>query len=217
MRERWNRIWLGAEFTILFFGIPLLMFLDTRFTLPSVVLIPFLILAFIILRYRTDFKWKDLVFLRITKKDLTRDALILGGSAVILLAVVLLFLPGKLFNLPRGNPWIWLALGAFYPVFSAYPQEILFRTFQFKRYRKIFPGKWPMIAASGISFGFVHILYYHPVSMILTLIAGFYLASAYTRTRSVLYTAILHAILGMLVFTLGLGEFFWLEMYDFLK
>ena len=72
-----------------------------------------------------------------------------------------------------------------------------------------------MIAASGVSFSFVHILYYHPLSMILTLFAGIFLASAYHRTRSVLYTAILHAILGMLVFTIGLGEYFWLEMYDY--
>ena len=50
--------------------------------------------------------------------------------------------------------------------------------------------------------------------MILTLIGGIYLASTYNRTRSVLYSAILHAIMGMLVFSVGLGEFFWLDMYE---
>jgi membrane protease YdiL (CAAX protease family) len=216
MSERIKRVLLVAEFAILFFGIPLIMYLVKRFPLPSIFLIPVLIFVFFILRYRTDFKWKELVYLRITRKQLIRDGIILSASAVSLLVLVLTLMPGKFLNLPRANPWIWLALGAFYPVFSAYPQEILYRTFIFRRYTKIFPGKWPMIAASGVSFSFVHILYYHPISMLLTLIGGIYLASTYNRTRSVLYTAILHGVLGMLVFTVGLGEYFWLEMYDFI-
>jgi len=216
MSKYWKEILLATEFAALFFGIPLIMFLDARFSLPSVLLIPVLILIFIILRYRTDFKWKELIYLRITRKNLIRDGIILVSAGICLTLVVLIFLPGKLLNLPRSNPWIWLALGAFYPVFSAYPQEILYRTFIFRRYGRIFRGKWTMIAASGISFSFVHILYYHPISMVLTLIAGVYLAGAYERTRSVLYSAFLHAILGMFVFTVGLGEFFWLDMYEHL-
>lgn len=216
MSETWSRILLAAEFAVLFFGIPLFMFLDTRFSLPSIMLVPVLVLIFLILRYKTDFRWKELVYWRVPGKRLARDGLILLCCAVSLILVVLILMPGNFLNLPRANPWIWLAICCFYPVFSAYPQEILFRTYIFRRYKKIFPGKWQMIAASGVSFSFVHILYYHPVSIILTLVAGLYLAAAYNRTRSVLYTACLHAILGVLVFTVGLGEYFWLEMYDYL-
>jgi membrane protease YdiL (CAAX protease family) len=216
MSERIKSFLLAAEFAVLFFGIPLVIFLVKRFPLPSMFLVPVLIFIFLILRYRTDFRWKELVYLSITRKQLARDGIILSCSAVCLIIMVLTLMPGKFLNLPRANPWIWLALGTFYPVFSAFPQEILYRTFIFRRYTRIFPGKWPMIAASGVSFGFVHILYYHPISMLLTLIGGIYLASTYNRTRSVLYTAILHGVLGMFVFTVGLGEYFWLEMYDYL-
>ena len=73
-----------------------------------------------------------------------------------------------------------------------------------------------MIVASGISFSFVHILYYSPMSIILTLIGGIYLALVYQRTGSVLYTAILHGIFGILIFSVGLGEYFWLEMNDYI-
>lgn len=216
MSKPWNRILLAVEFSVLFFGIPLFMFLDTRFSLPSVMLVPILIVILIVLRYKTDFKWKELVYFLITRKQLIKDGIIMACCAACLLMLVLIVTSGNFLNLPRANPWIWLAICVFYPAFSAYPQEILFRTYIFRRYKKIFPGKWQMIAASGVSFSFAHIVYYHPVSMILTLIAGIYLASVYTRTRSVLYTACLHAVLGMLVFTLGLGEYFWLEMHDFL-
>jgi len=215
MNKRWNRIPLGAEFVVLFFGVPLFMFLDTGFTLPSAVLLPSLVVIFLILHFRTDFKWRELLVLKIPRKQVIRDGFILMACAILLILSVLLWIPDKLFNLPRANLWIWLALCTFYPVFSAYPQEILFRIFIFRRYKKLFLRNWLLVAASGISFSFAHILYYHPVSMILTLIAGIYLARVYSRTGSVLYTAILHGILGMFVYTLGLGEYFWLEMYEY--
>jgi len=217
MSEKWKRILLGTEFTLLFFGIPLFMFLDTGFILPSSLLLPVLVVVILILRFGTDFKWKELVFMRTTRKILVKDGVILLISGTCLFLFVITLFPDKLFNLPRANPLIWLALGAFYPVFSAYPQEIIFRTYIFRRYRKVFKRDWQMIAASGLSFSFVHILYYHPISMILTLIGGIYLAAVYNRSRSVLYNAILHGILGMIVFTVGLGEFFWIEMHEYLR
>ena len=200
---------------MLFFGIPLLMFLDTGFSLPSVLLIPILIFILLILRFNPEFKWKELIYLRVSRNNLKKDSIILLACTASLLLTVLILFPQKLFNLPRANPLIWIALSGFYPVFSAYPQEILFRTYIFKRYPGIFPKNWMKIAASGVSFSFVHILYYHPLSMILSLIGGIYLATAYRRTGSVLYTAILHGILGILIFTLGFGEFFWLEMHEY--
>jgi len=48
--------------------------------------------------------------------------------------------------------------------------------------------------------------------MILTLIAGIYLAWIYRETKSVMFAAILHSLLGLLVFTIGLGEYFMLNM-----
>ena len=192
------------------------MFLVKRFPLPSIMLIPVLLFIILILRFRTDFRWRELVILGISRRQLARDGIILLACAACLTGIVLVWTPGKFLNLPRGNPLIWLAICTFYPVFSAYPQEIIYRTYIFRRYRGLFRGKWLLISASGISFSFVHILYYHPISMILTLIAGIYLASTYSRTRSVLYSAILHAVLGVIVFTVGMGEYFWLDMYDYL-
>jgi len=214
MSIKWKRILLGMEYALLFFGIPLFMFLDTGFILPSTLLLPVLVVVILILRFGTGFKWNELIYLRIYRKGLVKDGVILLICGACLVLYVLILFPDKLFNLPRANPLIWLALVAFYPVFSAYPQEVLFRTFIFRRYRKVFTRKWQMITASGVSFGFVHILYYHQ-SMILTLIGGIYLAITYSRTQSVLYTTILHGIMGVLVFTVGLGEYFRIEMYEY--
>jgi len=60
-----------------------------------------------------------------------------------------------------------------------------------------------MIFASATAFGFVHIIFYSPFSMITTFILGIYLAYIYEKTNSVLFTTILHGYLGDVVFTVG--------------
>jgi membrane protease YdiL (CAAX protease family) len=117
-----------------------------------------------------------------------------------------------MFNLPRKNTGIWLLLFFAYPVLSAYSQEVVFRTFLFTRYLPLFKSRNFLIIISGVTFAFAHIVYYHPLSMLLTFFAGIYLAWIYKKTRSVLFTTILHSILGILIFTIGLGEYFWLNM-----
>ncbi len=207
-----KRLYLAVEFLLLFFGIPSVLLLNGGVVYPTVVLLPALIIVGLLLRFTTDFKARELVGLRIARRDWLRNGLVVILSGGVILLGVWLFNPKNLFNLPRGNPRIWLALCIFYPLFSAYLQEIVYRTFLFRRYGRLFRRKIWLIAASALAFSFAHILYYSPLSMILTLAAGFYLAHIYAKTGSVLFTAILHGLLGNLVFTVGLGQYFWLDM-----
>ena len=121
-------------------------------------------------------------------------------------------IPEHLFDLPRSRPWIYLALCLGYPIFSAFGQEVIYRTFLFRRYGERFGKGWITVLASGVSFSFLHIVYYDPVSMVLTLIGGLYFAQVYRETGSVLFTAVLHGVMGIIVFGVGLGRFFWLDM-----
>jgi membrane protease YdiL (CAAX protease family) len=146
-----------------------------------------------------------------------KQGLIVLLVALFLLAFVLIFEPEQLFNLPRGNLPIWLAMLVFYPVFSAYEQEIVYRKFLFMRYRPLFQKRWTLILASGVTFSFVHIVYFSWLSIVFTFIGGIYFAWLYNKTKSVLFTGIIHGILGFLVFTVGLGHHFWLDMMKYLK
>jgi|GEM_PF-166829 len=202
----------GLEFILLFFGIPLIIYSGALIKHPSLILLPILaglILYFII---KEDFNLKSLVHLNVPKKIIWKNIGLVLLTGVFLTGMVYLFTPENLFNLPRKSPETWLLLFFLYPVFSAYSQEVIYRTFLFTRYKILFRNSYFLILISGITFGFMHIVYYHPLSMLLTLIAGVYLAWIYKKTRSVLFVAILHAILGNLVFTIGLGEYFWLNM-----
>ncbi len=207
-----KKIWLGIEFCLLFIGVPLLIFFEKNLIHPTIILPPVLIALILYFRKQKDFKAKDLIRLAIDKKCWIKQALLVLVSFVFLLAYVLLFEPANLFNLPKGNKNIWLAMLFFYPVFSAFGQEVVYRKFLFMRYQGLFSRKWQIILASGIVFSFVHIIYFSVLSLILTFILGIYLAWLYDKTRSVMLTSILHGILGWLIFTVGLGQHFWLDM-----
>jgi len=212
-----RKIYFTLEFILLFFGIPLLLFFDTRITHPSIILVPLLIFIIIVLRNSGEFKLRELIAMKVSREGWIRTGIVVAVSSIVLITGVIIFDRENLFNLPKANPLIWLLLCTFYPVFSAYTQEVIFRTFLYHRYKNIFTGQWSFVLASGITFGFAHIVYYSLLSMVLTLLAGLFLSFVYYKTRSVLFTAILHGLLGIMVFTIGLGQYFWLDMYEYLQ
>ena len=200
------------EYILLFFGVPTLIYLDQEFIHPSIFILPVLVFICLLLRRNPDFTWKELIRWSVPPRILYGSSLIILFSALLMLGYVWIFDRENLFNLPRAHIWIYLAMCIFYPVFSAYGQEIIYRTFLSKRYAAIFPRGWHFVLASALSFSFLHIVYYDPVSMILTLIGGIYFSWIYLQTRSVLYTSVLHGIFGVLLFGVGLGQYFWLDM-----
>ena len=207
-----GRIWLVIEFVLLFFGIPIWIYLDQDFIHPIIIILPVLVVIFILLRRTTDFKWGELIRWQVPRKLILGNAILIVLAALFMLGYVYFFHRENLFNLPRANIWLYLALCLFYPVFSAFGQEIIYRTFLSRRYSGILAKKWHFVVASALTFSFMHIIYYDPVSLILTFIGGLYFARNYQKTRSVLFTSVLHGIFGIMMFGVGLGQHFWLDM-----
>lgn len=207
-----GKIYLAIEFVLLFFGIPTWIYLDQDFIHSSIIILPVLVFIFILLRRNSDFKWSELIRWGVSRKMLYTNAILIVLAALLMLGYVFFFEPENLFNLPRTNIWLYLGLCLFYPVFSAVGQEIIYRTFLSRRYSVILPRGWQFVLASALTFSFMHIVYYNPVSLILTFIGGIYFAVNYRITRSVLFTSILHGIFGIMMFGIGLGQYFWLDM-----
>jgi len=129
-------------------------------------------------------------------------------GAGLLVAVVWLFTPDKLFELPRTRPWIWLAVLLFYPLFSVYPQEVIYRALFFGRYRLLFRNASTTILASAAAFGFMHLVFQNWPAMLLTLVGGWLFAETYARSYSLRLVWLEHSLYGILVFTVGLGDYF---------
>lgn len=131
------------------------------------------------------------------------------AAAAAVLALVLLLRPGSLLAWPVRSPGQWLAGMAAYPFLSAWPQEIVYRVFFFHRYRFLFPGPLALAVGNALAFGILHTVYPNAVAPLLSIPAGFLLARTYQRTGTTGPVWVEHVLYGALLFTLGLGEFFY--------
>ena len=61
--------------------------------------------------------------------------------ATLVLTFSYFFDPSKFLNLPRSDFFLWLLIIILYPILSAFPQEIVYRSFFFKRYGNLFKNK----------------------------------------------------------------------------
>ncbi len=116
--------------------------------------------------------------------------------------------PETFFIFPTETPLWWVLVLLIYPIFSAYPQELLYRLFFFKRYKKIFPKKYVLIAVNTVLFSFLHIVFRNPIAIFLTLFGGLMFAYTYNKSKSLLLVTIEHTLYGLWIFTIGLGVYF---------
>ncbi len=115
--------------------------------------------------------------------------------------------PALFLSLPLQRPLFWALIMVLYPLLSVWPQEIIFRRYLFHRYERLFGNQ--ITTASAITFGYAHIIFLNPLAVALTLAGGLIFARSYAQTRSLKLTGLEHALYGCLVFTIGLGRYFY--------
>jgi membrane protease YdiL (CAAX protease family) len=116
--------------------------------------------------------------------------------------------PQNFLGIPSYHPRIWILIMFLYPVFSALPQEFVYRRFFFHRYSALFSDK-DMIIFSAITFGLLHIIFHHWQSVLLSAAGGYLFARTYSQSRSLIITVIEHSIYGIIIFTIGLHQYFY--------
>lgn len=136
---------------------------------------------------------------------LVRFALITLGLGM----TAALLRPDLLFGFVRARPAFWAIVMILYPILSAIPQELIFRSFFFARYRSLFGTEAATIAVSAVAFAITHFIFQNWVAPLLTLAGGFMFARTYAATRSLALVSLEHALYGCMIFTLGLGSYFY--------
>ena len=198
-----------AEFIVLFLLLPI-PFCFVEFIRPFLIptLVAVALACFVSLR-------RDELFPREHLWNVRKAVASLGGicisflvAGIALTAFVYFFDRDSFLLLPRKKPLLWVAIMFLYPLLSVYPQEVIYRAFLFHRYKSIFPTPAAGILISALVFGFVHIVFKHYMSVVLSLIAGAFFAITYARTKSLAAVWLQHALFGALIFTLGLGKYF---------
>lgn len=200
-----------AELAVLFIGAPLAMTLAVYgLHIPLFMVLPPVLGVFVLYLL-----WDDTFHVR---GELNRgfgltQLLAILGLFVVAAALVALFvalaMPTSFLSFPRQAPRLWLIVILAYPIASVMAQELVYRTFYFHRYGPLFgERRWLAIGLNGALFGFAHIIFGNVVSVALTMVIGVLLAWRYERTRSFWAVWLEHSLYGGLVFTVGLGRYF---------
>lgn len=126
-----------------------------------------------------------------------------------MLAFIYFYDPERMFSLVEHKPQFLLMLFIAYPLLSAFPQELIFCSFFFQRYKPFFPSMTARIIASAMVFAYAHILYINWVAPTLSFIAGLIFAHTYARTHSLALVTVEHGLYGNALFFIGLGWYFW--------
>lgn len=201
---------LRAEFATLYLAIPLAL----AFGLPPAVMWTLLLCGFLLalalLAATPGFRFDE--FLRGPLSPGLWPApvfAVLTGAAVAALTWALL--PGAMFWMPRAAPGLWAMILLLYPFLSALPQEAMFRVLFFRRYGGLFPSRAAAISTNALVFALAHLFLWNWVALLLTAAGGVIFSLAYEsgRGRNFWFPVLLHAIAGWLIFSIGLGRFFY--------
>ena len=200
------RLW--AEFLAFFVGVPLLMAATFGLYPLFPVLIGLAGLACLLLHLSPAWRWRKLM----QGPVLGEWRLVLAFSAAtaaVSYVVIMQAAPGRFLSLPANNTGLWLAIMALYPLLSALPQELIYRSLFFERYGVLFPSKGLAIAANGAAFALGHLFFGHWVTILMTGIGGAVMGWAYLRNGSLGLAWVIHSLAGQILFTFGLGIYFY--------
>ena len=202
-----SRRLLWAEFAALSVGAPLAiaLFMPGRLLFPALAVFS---IAGMVLLWRTGgFDWHSLVrgWRRVPVWQVLAFGLLVGliGWAIIQITRPDYARPLTAERL-RFLGVIWLL----YPILSALPQELIFRPLFFHRFGSLFPDPQRAVLVNALVFSFAHLMYWSIVVAVLTFVGGWIFARAYLR-RGFPSAWILHGIAGNMLFTVGMGAYFW--------
>lgn len=207
---------LAVEFLAIFVGIPLTLFFARQIIPPFPVL--WLVAAYcLVALYRDpEFPRSQLWNPRPLRSHLGSILLLFALGVVLISSLVYEFAPRLLFSFVRAHPVTWAVVMVLYPVLSVYPQGIIYRAFLLHRYRNRAGAspqqKWALILVSALAFSLMHIVFRNWVAVALTFAGGVLFARRHLETRSLFVSSFEHALYGCFVFTIGLGQFFYMRL-----
>ncbi len=129
------------------------------------------------------------------------------AQAPFVAAAAYYYFPDDFFTFPREVPFIWLMVMVLYPLLSAFPQEVFYRLYFFRRFGDWFKDPQIAIFVSALVFAFGHIMFMNWVAILATFFGGLVFAWRYHRSGSILLATVEHGIYGNFFFTVGLGQF----------
>jgi uncharacterized protein len=213
-----RRIWLAVEMLLLYVGAPILVYgLVRDHHIPLFKILPAVFAVFaLLLTLDRGFSWREALSRGVSLRTV--------GSilAIFCLAAPLLTLfawhdnPRGFLRFPRYAQDVWIMVMLLYPILSVTAQEIMFRLFFYHRYRALFGvDAQGAIVLNAVLFAFAHIAFQNVTTLVISFLGSLLFAWRYENTRSYWAVVLEHSLYGNLIFTLGLGRYFYTGVSNF--
>lgn len=198
------------EFTLLYIGLPFLVWVtDCQDYLLPVLWLGALF-AWTMLRYgrgNTPAPFPASAGMRVGK---ALAVILLRFAAVALLLAVALYCyrPECLLWLPRRSLALWLFVLVGYPLLSVCPQALIYRLLFERRYAPAFSSPRMAMLIGTLVFCLAHIPFGNLWTLAFTLPGGFLFLRTYRCTGTLWLSTLEHALYGDFLFTIGWGVYF---------
>jgi membrane protease YdiL (CAAX protease family) len=126
--------------------------------------------------------------------------------AIVTTIYVIVFDTENLFVVVLNKPQLWMIILFIYSILSVYPQELIYRTFFFKRYQSMILNPKLFLFLNAIVFSLAHLFFKNTLVIVLTFLGGILFALTFKKTKSTLLVSIEHAVYGCWLFTVGMGS-----------
>nr|WP_247744319.1 CPBP family intramembrane glutamic endopeptidase [Ruegeria sp. R14_0] len=199
---------LRLEFGLFFIAVPVLIavFFPPNWMFPS--LFTFTAIGIILLHITPGFAWAELRYncRNWTWAELAAFTLAMTAFCT---TVVMTTRPDVAFRMLLYRPEFLAVIWLGYPLLSALPQELLFRSLFFRRYQAILPKGPAAYLLNASLFSLAHLMYWSWIVAAMTFGGGLLFTWAYRKRGSFFYAVLLHAIAGNIIFAAGLGIYFY--------
>lgn len=213
-----RRLWLTIEMLLLYVAAPLGVYsLLYDYRIPLFQILPVIFVVFVvILTVDRNFSWREALSRGIDMKTLASIFIVFAIGAPLLALFARHDSPARFLAFPLYAQNVWLTVMLLYPILSVTTQEIMFRLFFFTRYRALFGSDaQAAIVLNAVLFAFVHIIFQNWVTVVISFLGGLLFAWRYERTKSYWAAVLEHSLWGNLIFTLGLGRYFYTGVSNF--
>ena len=202
-----TRLW--AEFITLYLGAPLALWLFLPYlNLFGSIAVVTIIGVFLLIK-TPGFDSRELVDISGLRETWPLIAGLSLLTALMIVPLAYMIMGERFLALARHQPMLLGMIWLLYPWFSVLGQEILYRPLFFKRYGSLFPSETAAILVNALVFAVAHAFFERWLTFFLTLGGGLMFAWIYTRTKSFSAVFVLHWIAGGIIFTSGLGWYFY--------
>lgn len=198
-----SRLSLSLQFAVLYLGLPLaILYLRDRGA-AFMLLWGAAVLCFWVMHRQDELRHNAAGLRAGLRGVLLRFAVL----APMITAAAWVTMPESFLSFPLQRPEMWVRVMLLYPILSVWPQEMIYRAFLYHRFGTLFGAGF--VVASALAFGFMHVILLNWVAVAMSAAGGLLIAGSYARHKSLTLSCLEHALYGQLVFTVGLGRFFY--------